>query len=175
MTTVLLSFHLLSQTSTTTSEASPSPESRTATPRAAEMSVTSRLQSLPPELLTTIVDYIPRPTDLKSLCLTSKALQDVATPPLYKAAVFDHATPNWPKTRCVSTRPKSSEMLTHRQLWPRLPLTQQSRISTCPHSEDCQEVILPEIRAKLLQASSPSSAATCPHCYVSYTILRYVI
>ncbi|KAK4631889.1 hypothetical protein CLAFUW4_03760 [Fulvia fulva] len=62
------------------------------------MAVTSRLESLPPELVTIVLDYIPRPTDLKSLCLTSKVLRNVATPPLYKTAVFDDKVPDWPKS-----------------------------------------------------------------------------
>ena len=46
--------------------------------------------TLPPELQPAITSYIPRPSDLKSLCLTCKQLRDVATPLLYHTVILDH-------------------------------------------------------------------------------------
>lgn len=47
------------------------------------------LQTFPPELRDAILSYILRPTDLKSLCLTSKLLRSLATPKLYHDVVLD--------------------------------------------------------------------------------------
>lgn len=46
--------------------------------------------ALPPEVQTTIIGYIPRLTDLKSLCLTCKQLRDVAMPALYETVLLPH-------------------------------------------------------------------------------------
>ncbi|KAK4633129.1 hypothetical protein CLAFUR0_03686 [Fulvia fulva] len=65
----------------------------------------SRLLPLPVELQTAIVEYIPRPSDLKSRCLTCKQLRDVATPKLYHTVILD----------CHAWRDKCS-FLTHSNL-----------------------------------------------------------
>lgn len=52
---------------------------------------------LPPELLCCIVDFIPRPSDLKSLCLTGKHFHNAATPALYREVVLNVQTPPWPR------------------------------------------------------------------------------
>ncbi|KAK4505138.1 hypothetical protein PRZ48_003101 [Zasmidium cellare] len=57
--------------------------------------MSSRLESLPAELLLHIADHIPRPSDLKSLCLTSKLIRVPATTVLYREIVFDYRTPTW--------------------------------------------------------------------------------
>lgn len=51
---------------------------------------------LPAELLCAVIALIPRPSDLKALCLTSKALRKVATPALFRDVVLDDKTPHWP-------------------------------------------------------------------------------
>lgn len=51
----------------------------------------SHLEKLPPELLLQIAEYIPRPSDLKALCLASKTLQTCALPPLYHTVDLDSA------------------------------------------------------------------------------------
>lgn len=56
------------------------------------------LDTLPKELLTLLIDFIPRPTDLKSLCLTNTVLRELATPPLYKDVELDKSTPGYPFT-----------------------------------------------------------------------------
>lgn len=55
----------------------------------------SRLESLPPELLLRVVDCIPRPSDLKALCLTSKAMRPSATTRLYNCLTFDASARGW--------------------------------------------------------------------------------
>lgn len=47
------------------------------------------LETLPPELLDTIVSYIQRPSELKSVCLASRLLRDVAMPKLYHRVILD--------------------------------------------------------------------------------------
>ncbi|KAK4505136.1 hypothetical protein PRZ48_003099 [Zasmidium cellare] len=54
---------------------------------------------LPPEMLCRIVEYTPRPSDLKSLCLVTKEFRDAATPALYHTIVLDEKTTQWPKLR----------------------------------------------------------------------------
>ena len=54
------------------------------------------LDNLPKDVLVAVVDLIPRPTDLKSLCLTSKALREVAIPQLYKNVELDQDSPGYP-------------------------------------------------------------------------------
>ncbi|KAK5122735.1 hypothetical protein LTR85_003650 [Meristemomyces frigidus] len=54
------------------------------------------LQTLPPELQVAIVGYVPRPTDLKNLCLTSKAVRNIATPHLYREVTIDLSTCKYP-------------------------------------------------------------------------------
>lgn len=54
------------------------------------------LDTLPKELLTLLIDFIPRPTDLKSLCLTNRVLREAATPRLYKDVELDESTPGYP-------------------------------------------------------------------------------
>ncbi|KAK3680932.1 hypothetical protein LTR37_021033 [Vermiconidia calcicola] len=44
-----------------------------------------KMDTLPKELHMALVDFIPRPSDLQALCLTNKALREVAMPRLYKA------------------------------------------------------------------------------------------
>ncbi|PPJ57063.1 hypothetical protein CBER1_00534 [Cercospora berteroae] len=55
-----------------------------------------RLDSLPPELQDTIISFVPRPSDLKALCLSCKQLHDIATPHLYRLVIIDisAAAPN---------------------------------------------------------------------------------
>lgn len=55
----------------------------------------SRLESLPAELLLHVIGYIARPSDLKSLCLTSTEIRRPATTLLYKRIIFDKSIPNW--------------------------------------------------------------------------------
>ncbi|KAK4550700.1 hypothetical protein LTR36_000279 [Oleoguttula mirabilis] len=50
------------------------------------------LHTLVPELQLIIIEYIPRPTDLKNLCLTSKAIRNIATPRLYREVTIDLKT-----------------------------------------------------------------------------------
>ena len=47
------------------------------------------LLDLPTELLVSIIDYIIRPTDLKSLCCSCKSLAEYATKQLYFAVAID--------------------------------------------------------------------------------------
>ncbi|KAF2159474.1 hypothetical protein M409DRAFT_30095 [Zasmidium cellare ATCC 36951] len=53
------------------------------------------LESLPAELLLNVVEYIPRPSDRKSLCLVCKLLRVPATTLLYQRVVLDNTTPKW--------------------------------------------------------------------------------
>lgn len=46
------------------------------------------LEKMPQELLLMVLDHITRPTDLKSLCLTSPFLRRLATPPLYRSIIL---------------------------------------------------------------------------------------
>ena len=57
------------------------------TPRAVRMA--SKLLQLPAELLTVIVTYIVRPTDLKRLCCTNQLLSSIATKQLYHTIELD--------------------------------------------------------------------------------------
>ena len=43
-----------------------------------------KFTNIPPELKIKIISYVQRPGDLKALCLTSKLLQELATPFLYR-------------------------------------------------------------------------------------------
>lgn len=61
------------------------------------MTAPCAIDRLPPELLCCIVDFIPRPSDLKSLCLTAKSFWEAATPALYHEVVLDVQTPSWPR------------------------------------------------------------------------------
>lgn len=54
------------------------------------------LNTLPPELLLTLVAYIPRPQDQKALCLTSKVVQQAATPALYETVAIGPKTIGYP-------------------------------------------------------------------------------
>ena len=47
------------------------------------------LIGLPAESQTTIVAYIPRPSDLKVIFLTSRQLRAIATPILYRQVFLD--------------------------------------------------------------------------------------
>ena len=49
----------------------------------------SAIENIPPELQKAIISLIPRPTDLKSLCLTSKQLRNIATSYLYRDVKLD--------------------------------------------------------------------------------------
>ena len=53
------------------------------------------LTNLSPELQLAIIGYIHRPSDLKALCLTCVALQEVAIPKLHRdvSLDLDHCTP----------------------------------------------------------------------------------
>lgn len=42
------------------------------------------LDRLPPELRLRMFEYVPRPSDLQTLCLTSKATNECALPTLYR-------------------------------------------------------------------------------------------
>ena len=53
------------------------------------MSTPPPLLDLPPELQTAIASYVPRPRDLKSLCLSCKQLRSIALPILYYTVVLD--------------------------------------------------------------------------------------
>ena len=57
--------------------------------------MSSRLESLPTELLLYVVEHITRPSELRSLCLMSTTLRVPATTVLYKRVVFDKANPQW--------------------------------------------------------------------------------
>lgn len=49
----------------------------------------SRLEQLPTELLLGLIEYVPRTTDLKELCLTSKKIHGCALPHLYHTVEVD--------------------------------------------------------------------------------------
>ncbi|KAK3709583.1 hypothetical protein LTR37_010804 [Vermiconidia calcicola] len=50
----------------------------------------SSLESITPELQSLVMSYIPRQTDLKNLCLTSKQLRSIAVPRLYRAVKLEY-------------------------------------------------------------------------------------
>lgn len=54
------------------------------------------MDTLPKELYMALVDFIPRPSDLQALCLTNKALREVAMPRLYKAVELVDGGPEHP-------------------------------------------------------------------------------
>lgn len=56
----------------------------------------SHLESLRPELLVEMVEYIVRASDLKALCLTSKTLLAPARARLYREVVLDESFLGWP-------------------------------------------------------------------------------
>ncbi|KAK4550816.1 hypothetical protein LTR36_000396 [Oleoguttula mirabilis] len=47
------------------------------------------LTDLPPELQLAVIDHVQKPSDLKSLCLTSRELRDAALPKLYHEVVIE--------------------------------------------------------------------------------------
>lgn len=55
----------------------------------------SRIESLPPELLLRLAGFILRPSDLKALCLTSKAMRVPATTALYHTITLAGNVPGW--------------------------------------------------------------------------------
>ncbi|KAK3705794.1 hypothetical protein LTR37_013101 [Vermiconidia calcicola] len=55
-----------------------------------------KMDTLPKELYMALVDFIPRPSDLQALCLTNKALREVAMPRLYKAVELVDGGPEHP-------------------------------------------------------------------------------
>lgn len=63
----------------------------------------SRLESLPPELLIRLVEYFSRPSDLRALCLTSKALQVPATTQLYHCVTGIDAVHGWTRSDLNTT------------------------------------------------------------------------
>lgn len=57
--------------------------------------MSSRLERLLPELHLHLMTFIPRPTDLQSVCLTSKALRVPATAALYRSVSLSADIPGW--------------------------------------------------------------------------------
>lgn len=55
----------------------------------------SRVESLPEELKLRIAEYIPRPSDLKALCLTSQAIRIPATALLYRKVTLTSDIAGW--------------------------------------------------------------------------------
>lgn len=50
--------------------------------------------NLLPEIKANIIDFIPRPTDLKNVCLVNKQFHELAVKPLYRNVSFDLGSPN---------------------------------------------------------------------------------
>ena len=67
----------------------PSAPSSITTTTMAPHSTTLDFTKLPTDLKTLIVEHINRPTDLKSLCLTSKQLRDISARRLYRSVTID--------------------------------------------------------------------------------------
>lgn len=64
-------------------------------PLAVLATMASRLESVPAELGLRIVEYIPRPSDLKALCLTSQTLRIPATTALYRRVTLRADVGGW--------------------------------------------------------------------------------
>lgn len=81
-----------------TNLASPTCSSASTSINSSISNMASHLEKLPPELLLQIAGYIPRPSDLKALCLASKALRTCALPSLYEAISLDSSASWVPET-----------------------------------------------------------------------------
>lgn len=64
----------------------------------------TNIETLPVELLDSIFDCIVRPSDLKALCLVSKAVSEPAFRHLYRTIILPHRSDdrNWTRVDCLS-------------------------------------------------------------------------
>lgn len=90
----------------------------------------SHLYNLPPELLLATFQYMPRPSDLHALCLTSKPIRDWAIMLLYNKVTLDSDDGPW-----LHTAEKSLLRIGH----PGLAHVRRLTIFTGKSDEDCDK------------------------------------